>query len=244
MRLTSSIALFIVSVFMHTASADKLYIRADAGYSWTWDQSGSIVLDFPPPNTSLVDMSMDSVPEGQLGFGYFWEPYLRFDITGVLTGNREITTSCSHKPSLCLPGTKGHFTLTSSELFANVYYELASIWATSPTPFHPYIGFSLGSAHHNMDSIKSTGNTGGFTFHSEVPGHSEWQFAWRGIAGIAFTIANNLLLDLSYVYMDAGQATSGDRIEVSGLSSSLPIRTPLEVDVQTQELYLGLRHQF
>lgn len=240
-----TLAGLFAAIMVNAACADNLYIRADAGYSWTWDQDVDVVVDAPPPNVSSASLALQSVPEGQLGFGYFWEPYLRFDITGVLTGNRKVGTQCTNTPSLCNPGTEGEFTINSQELFANVYYEMASIWTRSPTPYHPYVGFSLGSAHHITSEANATVPTGGGSFNTtETTGHGRWQFAWRATVGIAFMIADNLLLDVSYLYMDAGQAASGERVYVSGLPSAIHLTDTGHIDVKTQELWLGLRHQF
>lgn len=225
------------------ALADALYIRADFAYSWAWDQSAKTVLDSPPPNESLVDFSLDGVPMGQLGFGYFWDPYMRFDVTGALTGGRVGHQSCSTTPSLCYPGTKGTLDINTSTLFANVYYELASLWAPKQqTRFHPYIGIGLGSAHHYMSDIEAELPIGGVT--SSVSNHGQWQFAWRGTAGVAVTLTDNLLMDVAYVYMDAGEAATGKTIRVNVFPDPIYVKDPATVEMKTQELYIGLRHQF
>ncbi|MFI4957006.1 MAG: outer membrane protein [Gammaproteobacteria bacterium] len=230
--------------------ANAGYVRGDFAYSWALDnQATQTSLVGYPATTANYDLQISPVPLGQLGFGYQVNPYVRFDLTGALTGSREANVDCSNSSSACLDAHSAGLAVDTSTLFVNAYYELASLWTKGTkgtkdaTRWHPYIGVGLGSAYQYMSGTNVPISVNGTSYLLDVDSNGQWQFAWRGMAGLAVTLADNLLLDMSYVYMGAGQAESGTAAQF-GPGGSVQLQEPMTMDMNVQEVYVGLRQYF
>jgi opacity protein-like surface antigen len=215
-RLWAFLAVLAVS---GSAWANEFYIRADFAYSWVWDDQTTVA-------SSTYSLSPDPVPLGQLGFGYNLDPYVRFDVTGALTGTRAVYAD---------PAAAGGFDVDTSTLFVNGYYELSTLWTKEPTRWRPYIGLGLGSAYQYMSDVH--------TSLLSIDSKGQWQFAWRGMAGLGVLLTDNLFFDMSYVYMGAGQAESGTGAMLAD-GTAVRLAKPLSMDMNAQEVYIGLRQQF
>jgi opacity protein-like surface antigen len=88
--------------------------------------------------------------------------------------------------------------IQSVNLLANGYLDLGTWYRLTP-----YIGAGAG-----MAMVRVT----------DVPGgsdHSRWNFAWAGMAGVAWTVTPNLQVDFGYRYLDVGKAQSGGSAPVT-----------------------------
>jgi len=237
------LALFAAMIISSNAGANAFYIRGDFAYSWVGDdQTTSTSLVGIPMASATYQLSPDPVPLGQLGFGYSLDPYVRFDLTGSLTGTRVVYADCKGT-SACADDTSAGFDVNTSTLFVNGYYELSTLWTKAPTRWRPYVGIGLGSAYQYMSSVHTSVNVGGMPNVLSVDSNGQWQFAWRGMAGLAVLLTDNLFFDMSYVYMGAGEAESGTTA-VLGPSTVVQLQKPLSMDMNAQEVYIGLRQQF
>jgi opacity protein-like surface antigen len=89
----------------------------------------------------------------------------------------------------------------------------------------PYIGAGAGAALVTVNDFQSTA----------LPAsgdHSQWNFAYAGMAGVAWAVAPNVQIDIGYRYLNVGDAHSGGPGEVTFKS------------VAGHEVRVGLRWSF
>lgn len=86
-------------------------------------------------------------------------------------------------------------------------------------------------------------NGNAILFHTRLPfgptnwnvsqNRSAWSFAWNVMAGVSYDITQNLKVDLSYRYLNAGTFT--------GLSTWSGVTVPVSGSITAQEVRLGVR---
>jgi outer membrane protein OmpA-like peptidoglycan-associated protein len=90
--------------------------------------------------------------------------------------------------------------------------------------FKPYVGVGVGAGDYSADKIRADG--------MPYPGYfggDKWDFAYQGIAGVAYNVDDNIALTLEYRYYDQ-----------SGDSHPRGVRT----DYQSNSALLGVRYTF
>jgi opacity protein-like surface antigen len=107
--------------------------------------------------------------------------------------------------------------IQSINLLGNGYLDLGTWYGLTP-----YVGAGAGMAAVKVTSVQG----------ATSDDRSRWNFAWAGMAGVAWKVAPNLQLDLGYRYLNVGKAKSGGA-------------TPITFDdVAGHEVRLGLRWSF
>ena len=76
-------------------------------------------------------------------------------------------------------------------------------------------------------------STGAPPFTGDI-NKNQWKFSWAGMAGIAFAISHNLMVDVGYRYLNIGDVTTG--------SDALGAMT--FKNVAAHEVRVGLRWSF
>jgi opacity protein-like surface antigen len=84
--------------------------------------------------------------------------------------------------------------IQSINLLANGYLDLGTWYRLTP-----YIGAGAGMAMVKVTDVQG----------AAAADNTRWNFAWAGMAGIAWTISPNLQVDFGYRYLDVGKAESG-----------------------------------
>jgi opacity protein-like surface antigen len=87
-----------------------------------------------------------------------------------------------------------HAKIQSIDVLANGYLDLGTWYRLTP-----YIGAGAGMAMVKVTDVQGTAGAD----------KSRWNFAWAGMAGVAWTISPNLQIDFGYRYLDVGKAESG-----------------------------------
>jgi opacity protein-like surface antigen len=84
---------------------------------------------------------------------------------------------------------------------ANAYVDLGTWWCITP-----FIGAGVGSAYTRSTGFTDIGlisdGSTGFGFASKE--FSKWNLAWAVHAGLAYTVTNNVKLELAYRYLNMG----------------------------------------
>ena len=107
--------------------------------------------------------------------------------------------------------------IQSINVLGNGYLDLGTWYGLTP-----YVGAGAGMAMVKVFDVQGTVSEN----------HSRWNFAWAGMAGVAWTVAPNLQLDFGYRYLNVGKAESGGA-------------TPVTFDrVAGHEVRLGVRWSF
>jgi opacity protein-like surface antigen len=174
------------------------YLRLDAGVAFT-NASGlrstygyGGALHGP---VSLADPAILGV-----GAGYQFNPWLHADITG------EYRPEVAYHARSTSAGDGYSGTVRSGLVLANAYVDFGDWFG-----FTPYAGAGLGAA---------IWQTSGAGYHSLPPGGavgfapdaSGTRFAWDLTAGVAYHLLPNLLIDVSYRYVNMGSFRTGTMV--------------------------------
>lgn len=227
------------------------YLRGDIGMSNQQVKSLSNAGYNAPGIRSVtpVDMGFESAPIADIGIGYQWNNWLRFDGTAQYRGN-----SAFHGADNTVfnnGGTLGYgsdnYTATKSEwlFLANAYVDLGTWWCITP-----FVGAGAGAARINISGFRDDGVSYLFPPGSGVgPGtayfgdQSTWNFAWAVHAGLAYKVTPGLTLELAYHYVNMGSAPTGaprnfDNSPV-GMVGPFTFNT-----ITSQDITLGMRWMF
>ena len=188
------------------------YLRGDIGMSNQQVKNLNNSAGIAPQSSSY---GFDSAPIFGLGLGYYFNDWLRFDVTGEYRGRANF-----HGSEVYNTGG-GNFTdeysgSKSEWLFLfNGYVDLGT-W-NNVTPF---VGAGVGMSRINIYNFQDVchgcgGNpaNNGVSFASDA---SKWNFAWALHAGLAYKVSKNFTVELAYRYVDLGKATTGNLVSYDG----------------------------
>lgn len=163
--------------------ASGWYIRGDVGYRFNHASGGSAF------GTNFDSNKVDDA--FAFGGGFGWKSgWFRSDLTLDYMMPPRFT------------GTSAGTTLVKSEISAyttllNGYVDLGTWWG-----FSPYIGAGVGASF-----LRTGGFDAVFPGPGAVVSHpAQWDFAWAAMAGFAYTIYPNLMVDVGYRYLHMGAA--------------------------------------
>lgn len=163
------------------------YVRGDVGYYWGQIGGAESASGFANP----TDNSLGNGFTGGVGAGYKSE-WLRTDVTIDYTAPMKYqgTVATSNDTSAKVEAITGLF---------NGYLDLGTWYRATP-----YIGAGAGVAQLRTTDYASTASppfTGGLT-------NTQWKFAWAGMAGVAYAVGPNLLVDVGYRYLNFGNVST------------------------------------
>jgi len=183
------------------------YLRGDVGAHWGRSTGLAIVnVPFDPPERSLGS----GITAG-LGVGIKTK-WLRTDVTV------DYAAPVNYRASVLTSGDLTAKIQSTTALF-NGYIDLGT-WSG----FTPYIGAGAGLAYARMSDLAFAGIGAGES-------RSQTNFAYAGMAGVAWAVAPNLQIDLGYRYLNIG--------DVKGPQDVMTVR-----NVAAHEMRVGLRWSF
>jgi opacity protein-like surface antigen len=179
-----------------------------------------------------------------LGFGYEFNSWLRFDVTG------EYRSSASFRGYDIATAANGttiipeHPTVNKTEwvFLGNMYIDLGTWWSITP-----FVGAGVGVANVRLNgfndfAIASLDPVLGATLlnaNNAAPDGSKWNFAWAIHAGLAYNVTPNFVVELAYRYLDMGDGVTGSPI--TGFDGTLQ-GTRFHIDnITSHDLKLGIR---
>jgi opacity protein-like surface antigen len=167
-------------------------------------------------NNSTISAAMNF----DLGVGYQFNNWLRFDVTGEYRGG-------SHFQSLYVINDAGNINTGNPTQIADFYRGNISSWVGLVNGYvdlgtwwgmTPYIGAGVGLASNTLSGMTDQGIvsytvTGPLVTAGPSGGYfsdgSKTNFAWALMTGLDFDVTQNLKLELGYRYLDLGKYTSG-----------------------------------
>ena len=167
------------------------------------------------------------------GAGYKFNEFFRADLTADYLNpfHYSINTAC---------GLECQFNQSTNvwrwDGLVNGYVDLGT-WAG----LTPYVGAGAGVGGTHQDG--SIGVNGvpltygiqdpktGASITSSVPSHTDYRFAWAGMAGVSYAVASHMVLDVGYRYLDFG-TTKISLFPWATVSKSL----------SSQEVRVGIRY--
>jgi opacity protein-like surface antigen len=211
------------------------YLRGYIGQSNQFANSISHPSFETAPQFEFLDKGgFDSAPFYGAGVGYQWTSWLRTDVTGEYRGK-----AAFH--ALDRYFNAGYFTNEStaskSEWVAlvNAYIDLGTWWSITP-----FVGAGVGVAFNTIEHFRDNNviaGGGGFADTGR-----QTNLAWALHAGASYRASSNLAVELSYRYLNVGNAHSGNLVNLDPLFvSGNPIAPVTFHNIQSHDLMLGLR---
>lgn len=183
------------------------YLRLDGGYRTSSVSNGNA---FGVP---ISGGKVDDTPTIGGGFGAKWN-WLRADLTLDYGGQTKFTGDTAFGTPTVAQKMQNVTTLL------NAYLDLGTWWG-----FTPYVGAGAGYTYLKPTDFRLLGVPQSVT-------NDTWNFTWAAMAGAAFSISPNLLLDVNYRYLDMGTA-----------STNVPALGSVTYgDWTAQEIRIGLRY--
>jgi opacity protein-like surface antigen len=192
--------------------ASGWYLRGDLGYRWN-DLDGVNSTFGPDPVTSTIDNRFTVGGGGGYKAGWF-----RADVT------------MDYSPRTSYTGVTPDYRMKVETFttLANVYFDLGTWYG-----FTPYVGAGAGMSWNRTSDYFS--NAGFFPGLQGVNvDKAKWDFAWAAMGGVTFSLSPNLLMDVSYRYLNMGDAITP---MMSNNVSQFTIK-----DMTAQEIRVGLRY--
>lgn len=159
------------------------YLRGDIGYSWLKGGSAEAANGFPAPTSGKLNNNINA----SIGAG-IKSGWLRSDITV------DFIPATNYTGQVVTPGD-ATAKVTATTVLLNGYLDLGSWYRMTP-----YVGAGIGAANMHISNFVSA-VTPPFTPNSS---RSQWNLAWAGMTGVAFSIAPNLVVDVGYRYVSLG----------------------------------------
>jgi opacity protein-like surface antigen len=189
------------------------YLRGDIGYGWGRLDGSETTAPFANPTSS----SLDSTFLGGVGAGYK-SSWLRTDVTV------DYRVPFKYEGTGATPGDVSARISAASALF-NAYFDFDT-WHS----LTPYVGGGAGASYVRVYDYVSAVTP---PFSGDTS-HTQWNFTWAVMAGVGYTLAPNLMVDLGYRYIDFGDVRTAE--DISGQTTFK--------NVAAHEVRLGLRWSF
>ncbi len=178
-----------------------------------------------------VDDGFDSAPFFGAGVGYYFNEWLRFDITGEYRG------SANYHGYGTYPGGSNEYRGRKKEWvgLVNAYADLGT-W----NRLTPFVGAGVGFAYNTISSFMDVNTPTGGVYYAESG--SKFNFAWALHAGVAYKVTPNFSVELAYRYLNLGKAETGTGQSFDGSNAN---GRPFTFDkLVSHDIMLGLRFNF
>jgi opacity protein-like surface antigen len=214
------------------------YLRGYIGQSNQFVNSISHPSFATAPQFEFLDKGgFDSAPFFGAGVGYQWNSWFRTDVTGEYRGKAGFHALDRFFNTGTAAYNTNEYTASKSEWVAlvNAYIDLGTWWSITP-----FVGAGVGVAFNTIDHFRDNNiiaGGGGFADTGR-----QTNLAWALHAGASYRASSNLAVELSYRYLNVGNAHSGilqnlDPLFVSGN----PLAPMTFHNIQSHDLMLGLR---
>jgi opacity protein-like surface antigen len=210
--------------------ASGWYLRGDIGFSNQQVRNLFNAQDLTAETFTNVDKGFDSAPFFGVGIGYYFNDWLRFDLTGEYRGKANF-----HGMDIYSNGGVFHddsYSASKSELtfLLNGYVDLGTWYNVTP-----FVGAGVGFSRNTISSFRDIGLSTGSDAYADTA--SKWSFAWALHAGLAYKVSKNFTVELAYRYLDLGNATTGNAITFDGT-----VFPPFEFQhLTSHDVKIGLR---
>jgi opacity protein-like surface antigen len=191
-----------------------------------------------------VDLGIDTGYSLFAGAGYRFSPSWRADLQ-FQYGSAQVSNNnvVGHLPAAGFTGLgQLHGTIGGTTVALDGYYDFAPLFAPGTLGnFEPYVGAGVlytSAAATNITWASSTGIGVTATF----PNTTATSFGWQAIAGTAYRLTRNWLVDVAYIYRDYGRFHSGN-ITPSGLPAAAPTSS-FTAAAQGSGMNVAVRYEF
>ncbi len=228
---------------------DTSYAPLDAG------TLASAVPGFARVNQHIGDSAFVDV-----GIGYQYNNWLRFDVTGEYRTDQGLSTLESYTIHGADFGGNGDYTgydqyhgnVQSSVFLANAYIDLGTWYGLTP-----FIGAGVGAAYNQVRGLTDLGvggptilatagdgssysvasgvGNGGFGYARDS---GQFNLAYAAMAGLSYAVTPNMKVELGYRYLNMGDVKSNF---INCVNSTGCVVEKHRYDLSSQDIRLGLR---
>jgi opacity protein-like surface antigen len=206
--------------------ASNWYLRGDVGYKIYRNPDVS----YGGSKFKGEDLDDTGVIGG--GVGYKWNEWIRTDVTLDYEFKSDFDGGLFCPTTACVPFadkySKESAKISAWTTLANVYFDLGSWHGVSP-----YVGAGAGFSNikvSSYDFVNPNGSTG------SQKGDSNWDFSWALMAGVGYSVTDNLVIDLGYRFLNLGD---GKTKNAAGFNGNKPVKFD---DLQAHEFRVGFRY--
>lgn len=210
----------------HVEEFSGWYLRGDIGMSNQQAKLYHPAFDERP--YTHIDDGFDSAPIFGIGIGYYFNDWLRFDVTGEYRG------SANYHGYGIYPGGSDEYTARKKEWVGllNAYVDLGT-W----NKLTPFVGVGVGGAYNIVDSFLDVNTPTGGVYSAQSG--SKFNFAWALYAGVAYKVTPDFTVQLAYRYLDLGSAQTGTGVSYDGSNAN---GRPFQFNnLVSHDIMLGLR---
>ena len=212
------------------------YLRGYIGQSNQFVNSISHPSFATAPQFTFFDKGgFDSAPFFGAGVGYQWNSWFRTDVTGEYRGKAGFHALDSFFNTGLAQYNTNAYTASKSEWVAlvNGYIDLGTWWSITP-----FIGAGVGVAFNTIDHFRDTNVIAGGGGWADTG--RQTSLAWALHAGASYRVSSNLAVELSYRYLNVGNARSGvlQNLDPTIGNSGAPVTFH---NIQSHDLMLGVR---
>jgi opacity protein-like surface antigen len=173
------------------------YLRGDVGYRFT--RGG-------PSAANVTSERYTNTVEGGLGFGYKYQ-WFRADLTYDFSAPTRVTVTTGAAAT-----SQPQYTakISTQVLLANAYIDFGT-WGG----FTPYLGGGVGISRLQASNYADTSNP-----PPAVTGVGQEQnFAWAAMAGVAYQVAPNWIVDVGFRHLHLGDVSVADAGVVTSIAA-------------------------
>lgn len=210
----------------------SVYLRGDIGGAFGRDTEFRNLPTALGPGTKQKSEVGKSLMYGG-GIGVRINPMFRTDITVDKINRLDIDGTNS-----AVPGLTSSAHVSSIVGMMNGYFDINGVAPNMFGPFQPYLQAGVGFSRNDLS--RTAFALGGASVAS-VSSHATTRFAWGAGAGVAYAVAPNLLVDLSYKYLDLGDMHSGTTLSVGAARVNT---TRMAGELRAHTVSLGVRYEF
>jgi opacity protein-like surface antigen len=214
------------------------YLRADLGYSSAVNDKADF---FDGSHRDSIEITSHKGARFQVGAGLTLTDYLRTDIT-VSYGSR-LSAADDYRDVDGIPNktnnklNSGALETSNWTTMMNVYVDPLSFAGVDLGAFSPYVQGGVGLAQNKTEKMFYVNDNGSYT-----TGDTHNDLAWQIGAGVGYAISDQWTLDMSYRFLDMGEARGGDKfIDSVGTVTGVE---PARFDLRAHEFMIGLQYQF
>jgi opacity protein-like surface antigen len=204
------------------------------------------------PTQAFYNSTISAAMNFDLGVGYQFNNWFRFDVTGEYRGG-------SHFQSLYVINDATNINTGNPTQIADFYRGNISSWVGLFNGYvdlgtwygiTPYVGAGVGIARNTLSGMTDQGivtytTTGPVVTAGPSGGYfsdgSKTNFAWALMTGLDFDVTQNLKLELGYRYLDLGQYTSGASHCLGTCGGGVANYVLSKNDLASNDFRIGLR---
>ena len=235
-RVLLFVAAFALAAHAAHAQTSRFYLRGDLG----------LVLGTPAvetdvdPGSAVASLGPTTI-NGNYGTGMMFDAGVGFRASPSL----RLEGTIAHLPSLAFKGNFGNnpagttqSTVSALVGLATANVDLTAFTGHLPGGLQPFVLGGLGFA--TVTNGQEDDYANGVAFNGSISGATRTNLAWTVGGGVGIPIADRLMVDLTYRWLDLGERRTGSALLFNGASAPT---TPDRADLRVQTIMLGLRYQ-